>query len=122
MNFVQRAAKLGFGADRLSLIGYDQWRNIAELRLPDHETVQALAWCEAHPGMTWRPLKPLTTADEIRCTAKLVYDIEASPESFIAGKALAKIGRELIRRHMETGTCPPDVARFFAPPEPEPPP
>jgi hypothetical protein len=120
-NFVQRALRLGFHAGRLSEIGYQQWQHIANRPLDDVEVVQALSWCEANPGRTWGTEKAPATADEIRTTAKLVFDIDATPESFIAGRALAKIGRELIRRHMEAGTCPPDVATFFAPLPPEPP-
>ena len=130
-NFVQRCQRLGFAADRLSAIGHGAWRNIWErsepdkqypprwMPMPDEQIVQALQWCEEHPGVTWATAKPPATANDIRATAKMVFDIEATPESFIAGKALAKIGRELIRRHMEAGTCPPDVATFF--PQAEPP-
>jgi len=87
--------------------------------MTDEQVVQALQWCEEHPGMTWKPVKKPSTPEEIRHTAKLVIDIEASPESFRSGPALAKLGRLLIYRHIANGTCPSDVATFF-PPEAEP--
>jgi hypothetical protein len=130
-NFIQRCLRLGFHAGRMSTISHSGWKNIWEQSEPDRQhpvrwdpmtdeqVVQALQWCEEHPGMTWKPAKIPSTPEEIRHTAKLVFDIEASPESFSSGPALAKLGRTLIYRHIANGTCPPDVATFF-PPEAEP--
>jgi hypothetical protein len=127
-NFIQRCHRLGFGADRMSTIGSGAWKNIWERSEPDRErparwvpltdghVLLALQWCEAHPGVTWKPIAHATPA-EIRETMRLVLQMEANPAAYFAPAtpSLIAIGREMIRRHIEAGRAPADVVEWFEP-------
>lgn len=127
-NFVQRCLRLGFHAGRMSTIGHGAWKNIWERSEPDKQrpprwvpltdgqVMLALQWCEAHPGVTWKPIAH-ETPESIRETAKLVLQMQANPEAYCEAQGLIEIGMAIIQRHIEAGRAPPDVVAWF---EPEP--
>lgn len=131
-NFVERCLRLGFHAGRLSAISAGCWRPILEWSekrdektgqplhpLSDDALRSCLTWCEENPGRAWRPPVPRPTAATVRETARLVRDLRATPQDYVAPQALAAIGEQMLARHIAEGHAPPDVARDFAHLSPE---
>jgi hypothetical protein len=57
---------------------------------------------------------PRPTPAAVRETARLVRDLRATPQDYVAASALAAIGEQLLARHIAEGHAPPDVDRDFA--------